>query len=228
VLNGDNITATYSTEAQVSSPVGKYSILPVLQDPGNRLTNYSVTVNNGTLTIAQASSTMVLSASRNPSVQGSSVGFTVNLSAVAPALTPPAGSIQFFSNGQPLADPLTLNGGTATINTTLLGAGSNTISAIYLSDGNFQASSNSLVQVVQMDIRDVNIVSIIPNGDGTATVTCQGVPATEYWVQATPSLNLPIGWETVSTNTSGYIDGRWTYEDDMTKHTQRFFRAARP
>ncbi|HEV7925456.1 MAG TPA: MBG domain-containing protein, partial [Verrucomicrobiae bacterium] len=52
--NGDNITASYSCSAGSSSVVGTYSIVPALVDPGDRQTNYTVSLTNGTLTIAQA------------------------------------------------------------------------------------------------------------------------------------------------------------------------------
>lgn len=51
LTNNDNITATYSCSATASSPTGTYPIVPALADPGNRLGNYSVTTNDGTLTI---------------------------------------------------------------------------------------------------------------------------------------------------------------------------------
>ncbi|HEU4414201.1 MAG TPA: MBG domain-containing protein [Candidatus Angelobacter sp.] len=54
IQNGDNITATYSTSAAQASSVGTYSIVPTLVDPAGKLTNYSVTTTNGTLTITQA------------------------------------------------------------------------------------------------------------------------------------------------------------------------------
>jgi hypothetical protein len=52
VQNSDNITATYSTSATQSSPPGTYPIIATLNDPGNRLGNYTVTVTNGTLTVS--------------------------------------------------------------------------------------------------------------------------------------------------------------------------------
>src|SRR5579871_4992061 len=54
VRNGDNITVSYSSTAALSSPVGTYSIPPILNDPANRLGNYAVLVNGGTLTITPA------------------------------------------------------------------------------------------------------------------------------------------------------------------------------
>ncbi len=51
VIAGDGITASYSTTATVASPVGTYPITPTLNDPGGKLFNYAITINNGTLTI---------------------------------------------------------------------------------------------------------------------------------------------------------------------------------
>src|SRR5262249_53959491 len=52
--NGDNITATFASAADPTSPVGNYPIVPTLVDPDNRLANYAVTANNGTLTVTPA------------------------------------------------------------------------------------------------------------------------------------------------------------------------------
>ena len=78
--NGDNITATYVTEASTNSPVGTYLIGVAFNDPGNLLTNYSVTTNSGTLTITPA--TLVVSAANqsraygapNPTLTGTVTG----------------------------------------------------------------------------------------------------------------------------------------------------------
>jgi hypothetical protein len=51
VMNNDNITATYTCSATTNSPPGTYLIVPSLNDPNNRLGNYTVTTNNGTLTV---------------------------------------------------------------------------------------------------------------------------------------------------------------------------------
>ncbi len=52
--NGDNITANYVSSATTNSSVGNYPIAPVLNDPGQKLADYAVTTNNGTLTITPA------------------------------------------------------------------------------------------------------------------------------------------------------------------------------
>jgi len=60
VVNGDGITATYVSQATATTPAGVYSsgpdaITPVLADPNNRLSNYSATLNDATLTITAGS-----------------------------------------------------------------------------------------------------------------------------------------------------------------------------
>ena len=51
VVNGDGITASFSTTAVTNSPVGLYPIVPSLADPNGRLGNYTVQILNGTLAI---------------------------------------------------------------------------------------------------------------------------------------------------------------------------------
>ena len=53
--NGDPITATYTTAATQSSPVGTYAIVPAAVDSSpSTLGNYDVTLVNGTLTVTKA------------------------------------------------------------------------------------------------------------------------------------------------------------------------------
>ena len=44
IKNGDNITATFTSPATATSPVGTYPIIPALVDPTGKLGNYTVTV----------------------------------------------------------------------------------------------------------------------------------------------------------------------------------------
>lgn len=53
-VSGDNLSVSYSTSATPSSPAGGYDIVPTINDPHGRLGNYSVTINNGTLTVTVA------------------------------------------------------------------------------------------------------------------------------------------------------------------------------
>ena len=48
---GDAIKTSYNCSATITSPAGPYLIVPSLVDPNGNLPNYSVTLNNGTLTV---------------------------------------------------------------------------------------------------------------------------------------------------------------------------------
>ncbi|NQT66858.1 MAG: hypothetical protein HQ569_04715, partial [Actinobacteria bacterium] len=54
IQNLDNITATYGCSATPSSLPGTYPIVPTLVDPDDKLGNYDVTINNGTLTVLES------------------------------------------------------------------------------------------------------------------------------------------------------------------------------
>ncbi len=51
LMNGDNITATYSTTATIASAPGNYPITATLNDPDNKLGNYQVTNTPGVLKV---------------------------------------------------------------------------------------------------------------------------------------------------------------------------------
>jgi hypothetical protein len=65
VTNGDNITASYACSAASSSPPGMYAITPTLLDPDNRLTNYAVTINNGSLAVVEPPNILATAQSGN-------------------------------------------------------------------------------------------------------------------------------------------------------------------
>ncbi len=95
--------------------------------------------------VDQATSTVKLASSQNPSSVGQSVTFTAT---VAPQFSgTPTGNV-VFKNGSKTLASVTLAGGVATYNTSSLTAGSHTITANYNGNKNFGASSASLTQTV--------------------------------------------------------------------------------
>jgi len=80
LVNNDTLLASYSTAAAASSPAGSYPIVPSLSDPNNVLSNYSVTIDEGELTVTKAELRVTTdSASRwagyaNPSLEGNLTG----------------------------------------------------------------------------------------------------------------------------------------------------------
>jgi hypothetical protein len=117
--------------------------------------------------------------------------------------------------------------GVAAITLADLPAGTNTVAAAYLGDGNFNSSSNGLAQVVEAaNIETPSTLGIQDNGDGTVTVTFAGTPGAEYVVQAASDLGAP-SWQNVSTNTAA-PNGQWTFSDSTASQPVRFYRSAKP
>jgi hypothetical protein len=95
--------------------------------------------------VNQATSTVTLTSSKNPSSAGQSVTFTAK---VAPQFSgTPAGKV-VFKNGSSALATVMLAGGVATYSTSSLTSGSHTITAKYNGNNNFSASSTALTQKV--------------------------------------------------------------------------------
>jgi uncharacterized repeat protein (TIGR03803 family) len=119
----DSITAVYSGNANFS---------------GSTSSALSQGVN-------QATSTVTLTSSQNPSSVGQSVTFTAT---VMPQFSgTPTGRV-VFKNGSATLGTVTLVGGVATLNTSSLTSGAHTITARYNGSKNFSASSTTLTQTV--------------------------------------------------------------------------------
>ena len=136
LLNGDNITATYSTTATAASNVGSYPITPALVDPAGKLGNYTVTSNNGTLTVSTAPLTVTAAnASRafgdpNPAFTGTITGikngdnitatYSTTATASSPAGTYPITPALVDPTGKLGNYTVTINNGTLTITNSVL------------------------------------------------------------------------------------------------------------
>jgi uncharacterized repeat protein (TIGR01451 family) len=101
LLNGDNITATYTT-VDATTAVGAYPITPNFNDPGAKLGNYTVNATGGVLTITQAPLTVsAVGGSRlygdpnsPPTISGlkNADSITASYSAASPTASSPVGS----------------------------------------------------------------------------------------------------------------------------------------
>jgi hypothetical protein len=127
IQNTDNITASYSTTATLTSPVGTYPITAILNDPTNKLGDYSVTLNEGTLTITPTPPFYLVTttADNGPGSLRDAI-----------AITPPEGTVYFESG---LSGTITLTSGTLTIGEDLTIAGPG--------DGVITVSGNNTFQV---------------------------------------------------------------------------------
>ena len=81
---GDGITVAYKTTADARSSIGRYDIVPVLNDPQRKLSHYRVTTNKSVLTITPVALTVTASnqsrayGSINPPLTGSIQGLQNN------------------------------------------------------------------------------------------------------------------------------------------------------
>jgi hypothetical protein len=181
IQNGDNITATYNTAATQASPVGAYPIVPTVVDPTNKLGNYTVTSNNGTLTVNPALLTItannaaktlnaplpMLSASYSGFVNGdtaASLGGTLNCKTTATAASP-VGSYPITCSGQTSTNyaiaylPGTLTISYAAMGTMCDGAGNHVILPPINADGSSVFKQGRTVPA-QFRVCDANGVSI--------------------------------------------------------------------
>lgn len=82
IQNADDLTLSFSCSATVSSPVGSYEIVPTVNDPGNRLGNYFVTINGATLTVRPAGITGITIVGNQAHILGSAdVGVVLKIEA---------------------------------------------------------------------------------------------------------------------------------------------------
>jgi hypothetical protein len=163
IQNGDNITASYSTTATLTSPVGIYPITATLQDQDNKLSNYSVTLNQGTLTVLADPLLVTSTADSGPG----------SLRSVL--LSAPADSTVHFWSG--VRGTITLTSGmlSLTQDVSIVGLGASLLTI----SGNkmfrvFQIASAATVTLSGLTIANGNSTGSVGGGiynDGTLTVT---------------------------------------------------------
>jgi hypothetical protein len=81
----EGITLSYKTEAKVTSPVGEYTIMPVINDPGNKLPNFYVITNPGILTVKAAELTVTAASQSRP--------YRVDNPPLTGSITPPVAGV---------------------------------------------------------------------------------------------------------------------------------------
>lgn len=154
IQNGDAITASQTASAIATSPVGTYAIVPSAS--GAAIANYSVTANNGTLTVTQAPTFTavgfaggpilvgggVISSTAGFSFAGSVTAFTAKVFSTTSGT--PTGNVTFMDGstivGTGTIDPF----GSAAFSTSTLAVGSHSITAVYAGDVNFAGSTSAV------------------------------------------------------------------------------------
>ena len=154
-VNGDTSASlttqpTCTTTAVLLSPVGTYPITC----SGAVDANYTVTYTAGTLTIGKVTlvpmTSFTFTSSLNPSTYGAGVTFMGTIPAAA------TGTMQFLDNGIAMGSPVAVSAGVATYTTAALPVGTQTITAQYSGDSNYNAATSPAVsQVVNTAILTV-------------------------------------------------------------------------
>lgn len=122
--------------------VGNQSITVSYNGDASRATSTSPPIAQ---VVGKAATAISLTSSHNPSTTGLTVTFTATVTSTMPGV--PTGSVSFMS-GANVVGTAELAGGKASISTTSLAAGSDTITASYGGSANYAESSSTLIQVV--------------------------------------------------------------------------------
>ena len=158
--------------------------------------------NTASLAVNQAGTTTAVVSSVNPSVFGQAITFTATVSPVSPSTGTPTGTVSFFDIGGPIGSG-TLSGGVATFTTSTLGVGNHTISAQYVSDGNFTMSSGAMasLQVVH------------PASTTTAVTSSQNPSAFGQSVTFTATVTVVAPGVGTPTGTVAFLDNGTPIDD---------------
>jgi len=191
LVNGDPGTVvtgspSCATAAGPTSAVGSYAINCTAASLA--ATNYTFGFTSGTLSVTQASTSIGLTSSINPSVFGQPVTFTAVVAAVAPGAGTPAGTVQFKVDGAIFGAALNLVGGTATSAALATSVGSHSITAVYSGNTNFIASTGALTETVNNAASAVALISSV-----NPSVFGEPVTFTATVVAVAPGAGTPGG-----------------------------------
>ncbi|MFZ0631600.1 MAG: Ig-like domain repeat protein [Acidobacteriaceae bacterium] len=193
--NGDTFTESFSTTATITSNVGTYPIVPSAS--GTNLGDYAVTDVDGTLTITKANSTTSLSAGGSTASPGATVTLTATVASATSGT--PTGTVTFY-DGTTMLGTGTLTGGVATYSTTTLAAGaSNTLTAVYGGDANFNGSTSSSTSIT------IGVLDFTLGTPNPATQTGAAGTAFTYAFSITPTYGTYAG--TVNFTATGLPSG---------------------
>jgi len=180
-------TASLTTSSTLA--VGGHSITVSYTGSGSFVASTSPVLMQ---TVNPASTTTSLASSNNPSVYGQVVTFSAGVSVIAPGVGMPSGNVLFRDGGTALGTS-PLIGGAATLPISSLTAGNHSITASYVSNGGFAAStSTALAQAVNKASTTTTISSITPNP------VVLGKPVTVTFSVSAAGAGAPMGIVTVS------------------------------
>jgi uncharacterized protein YjiK/stress response protein SCP2 len=170
-------------------PAGSYTLTARFA-PANAML-YATATQTALLTVSQATTAVSVSTSMNPSVLQNPITITAMVNAQA------TGSVSFMSGTTPLGSGA-VSGGVATLITSSLPAGSQSIVAVYGGDSNFVAATSAASSQMVLDF-GVNTGSASgagSSGSGMAQTVAPGKAAT-YMLAITPTAGTQLPLATV-------------------------------
>jgi hypothetical protein len=225
---GDTVPISGSATGSYNDPNVANANLVTFSGLSTTNDDYTITAPTQAATITPLTTSCGLASSVNPSAPGTNVTFTAAVNGVPPAAGLPTGNVVFAANGAPFATN-TLISGSVSASTASLASGTNAMTAQYLGDGNFSASTGGMAQVVSLSVtcsQTNALLNIADNLDGTFTLTFVGTPQAAYYVLASADITVPMtNWTPVvgSTNTVTNISGVWQFTVTNTV-PQQFYR----
>src|SRR5262249_1308480 len=164
--------------------------------------------------VNKASTSTSVTSSLNPSVFGQSVMFTATVSAVAPGVGTPTGTVTFLDGGNSIGTG-TLSGGVATFSTGALAVGNHTITTSYVGDSNFNGGTGSLTGSPQV-VNKANTTTAVTSSVNPSAFG-QSVTFTATVSAVAPGVGTPPG--TVTFLDGGTSIGTGTLNSGQTTFT---------
>ena len=208
-VNGDGQSAVsgapiLSTAATVSSAPGNYGIS--IAAGTLAATNYTFALTPGTLTVSAASTATSLISSGSTVNPGQSITLTAKVTSSSSYT--PAGTLNFL-NGTAQLGSATLDASGSATYTGTLSPGANSISAQFVANTDFAASTSSPVMVTEPDYSvsaNSTSLTVAPGGAGNISLTL--TPVGKYQGAVAMSCNSAISGVTCSFNPASYtLDG---------------------
>src|SRR3989441_948775 len=141
-----------------------------------------------TQTVNPGQTTTTLTSTPNPSLAGQTVTLSTTVTAVAPAVGVPTGTVTFRDGATALAT-VTLANGSASLNVSTLAVGSHSLTAAYSGGGNFQASTSATVSQTVIQGRPSTSLTSTP----TPSLVGQAVTLTATVSAVSPAAGVPTG-----------------------------------
>jgi sugar lactone lactonase YvrE len=160
-----NLTATFTTTATSTSPVGTYPITATLM--GAAAGNYTVTASPATVTINPAPTSITLSNLVANATSGSTVTLTTSVTSTTTGT--PTGSVTLLDSALPISTTPISTSGAAVFTISTLAAGPHSLTAVYDGSTNFTPSS-SAPQLITIGTGPNPDFSLAPTGAMSQTI----------------------------------------------------------